>query len=126
MEEQKKVPKDSKLLSDIIVKSSDALRTSSSLTSGKRIFMCGTTESNGIFFAIYNTVFNLTEYAYEDPTADSSIKGEVCKDIHVNLNTGHLLIVSQRSFTDSSKEDIVYVRGFSLDSKFFNNYRNGY
>lgn len=117
MEEQKKVPKDSKLRSDIIVKITDASRTSSSLTYGKRIYICGTTEKNSLFFAIYNTVFNLTEYVYED-LKDNSVSSESCKDIHINADTGHLLIVTERTLTSSPNLAGIYVRGFSLESKF--------
>jgi len=125
-EEKKRIPKNSRLNSDIIVKYTEATRTASSLTHGKRIFICGTTENNSLFFAIYNTVFNITEYVYEDPL-EENILTESCKDIHINLDTGHLIIVSNRKVTDgSSREKELFIRGFSLESTIKNNFRNGY
>ena len=88
----------------IIVKSTIATKTSSSIIDGKRIFICGTTDDKGLFFAIFNSVYNLTEYVYEDP---SEIE-ESCKDIHIDTSTGHLLVVTQRP-------NGVYLRGFSLE-----------
>lgn len=115
MKEKKRIPKDSILNSDIIVKYTEATRTSSSLTCGKRIFICGSTKKNSLFFAIYNTVFNITEYVYEDLLQEDNIISESCKDIHINTDTGHLIIVSNKELGDSNSK--IFVRGFSLESK---------
>lgn len=110
----------------MIVTYTDATRRAGSLTNGKRIFMCGTTEDNRLFFAVHNTVFNLTEYVYEDPLPDTSVLSESCKDIHINTDTGHLLIITQRTSADSAASKSVYIRGFSLESNLRRNVRNGH
>lgn len=125
IESEKRVPKDSKLNNNIIVKSGEAAKTSSSLINGKRIYICGTTENSKVFFAIYNTVYNLTEYVY-DADADDTDK-EVCKDIHVDESTGHFLIITEITDPSSITSTIlIKIRGFSLESKSIIKFRNGY
>ena len=60
---EKRIPNNNPLQSVIIVKTTEAARTSSSLTYGKRAIICSTTkisketgERSGIYFAVYNTV----------------------------------------------------------------------
>lgn len=111
------MPKNTLLESDIVVKSMPAARTPSSLVHGKRIVICATnkrtvsdgTEHKGIFFSIYNTVFNLTEYVFEDYLADS----EVFKDVQINQQTNFIALIS-------ASNDVVKIRGFALDSSVFN------
>lgn len=102
-----------------------ASKTTSSLTDGKRIVMCGTTsftnsdnvKKTGIFFAVHNSIFNLTEYVYEDESTVS----ETCRDIQINENIGFITIIS-----DYNQGGNIKIRGFSLESILSCNFRNGY
>jgi hypothetical protein len=63
-------------------------------------------EKTGLFFAVYNTVFNLTEYVFED----SLIESESFLDFFINEDTNYVVILSEYNTK-------IKVRGFSLESK---------
>jgi len=101
VEEKKKVLKSYKLQENLIIKSFDYDNI------GKRIVICGTTEKNTLFFAIYNTAYNLIEYLHEDFEPK-----EICKAIEVNTNTRHIIILTQRVSNSHTG-----VKAFSFESK---------
>ena len=92
-----------------------ATRTISSLNQGKRIVICATNkritsngeEHTGTFFALYNTVFNLTEYIFEDYMEEP----ETFKDVQINENTNYITIISE-----SHNPKRIKIRGFDLNS----------
>lgn len=120
MEEKKKVPKNDQLGESLIVKSVDF--TSNANIHGKRIVICGATDKDKLFFAIYNTAYNLTEYLHEDGTTGSSGEKESCKSVEINENTGHLLILVQET---SNLGTSVLAKAFSLESNAKCEHRNG-
>lgn len=59
---------------------------------GKRIIIGGTCvagETKSVYFAVYNTYYNITEMIYEEP-ADAN---EVMKGIEINENEGICKVV---------------------------------
>ena len=113
--EKKRIPKTTEIEYDVIIKEGLATRTSSSLGYGERLFICATNkyydsnniEHTGIFFAIHNTIYNLTEYIFEDRLSAD----EIFKDIQINENVGYVAIISTYDGGNSFK-----IRGFSLES----------
>ena len=99
---------------NIIVKNIEAPQTSSSLVTGKRILICGTTKTNKLFFAIYNTAYNITEYLREEAHESSAVLKEVCKDIEIDLNTGYVIILSQLTY--STSKSAVEIKALDLNS----------
>lgn len=93
-------------------------KTANSLINGKRIVMCGTNkrldakgaEKAGIFFALFNTAFNLTEYIFEDLLTDS----ETFRDVQINENAGFISIISE-----TNNGATIKIRGFMLESNVF-------
>ena len=68
----------------------------------------------GFFLAIHNTVYNLTEYVFEDPL----LNNEVFKDVQINERFGIVTII-----TELNNGNNIRVRGFSLESIFAYNIR---
>lgn len=99
------------------MKSIKGTQLTSSITTGNRLILCttneyttGTVKHTGIFFAIYNTAYNLTEYVFEDPVTDD----EVFRDVQVNEELGMVLIISEYD-----NETKIRIRNFLLTSKFY-------
>lgn len=67
-------------------------------------------EKTGIFFALFNTAFNLTEYIFEDLLTES----ETFRDVLINENTGFITIISE-----ANNGATIKIRGFMLESNVF-------
>ena len=92
------MPKTVKLQPHVIVKSLDAEALPGSTVTGKRIVMCGTTDEDTprIYIAIYNSVYNVTEYVYQEP----SDVPEKCRAIEIDPYNGQILFISDRQSAD--------------------------
>jgi len=125
IKERKKIPKSVQLSPEIFVKSIDVGPLPTLTNTGKRIILCGTTNTTvpTVFIAIFNTLNNMTEYLYQ---GDSNIQ-EVCKGIEIDKNNNQILIITDRKSENPLDETcinqlvpgdpswFVLVRAFSLD-----------
>ncbi len=138
VKEQNKIPKTARLRPEIYIKAVDAAKAPA-----KRILVCGTTDSAtpGFFFAVYNTLYNITEYLLENPSASP----EVCRGLKLDPNNNQVLLITDLFIGDPLEESCTHqkvnkpavwrvsVRAFSLDRMNFfkyvlayiEKYRNG-
>ncbi len=94
---------------------------------GKRVFIAGTTVSTPehVFFAIYNTLYNVTEFVWEQPAADTI--REISRAVEVDPNNHQVLLITDRysntpfettcaSLTTDYQMRQIAVRAFGLKS----------
>ncbi len=92
--QQKKIPKTMVLQPELLVKSIDSDSLPGSSTKGKRILLAGTSVSSPphIFFAIYNTLYNVTEFLWEQ--SDNDTHREIVKAVEIDKNNNQGIIIS--------------------------------